>query len=940
MKQLTFSRRALFTLASSVFLVALVAAGLVLAVAVTGEGAAPKVTTDKPEYYYLETVIITGTGFAPNTYYAVPVLRPDGNYVKSDGSSGWNTVLTNGSGGFTYYYKLDSIAGAYDVAVYNTPWAPGSPQVPLATTGFQDDNKDFNQCKNKDPGPDCKWVPGAINTTNSTYYEGDSVPQRLFHEIQGEGDHTMEFVYDFSKSGVYAYDFLGNVDQTLGANLHPCDDLPNFQSMSLATCNSLYSGTAPVSIPPDLFDSVSSRENPPGSGARNFRVACFPTACSDVSVTFPSLDGGDDPGEAHLPDTNPDCFQNCDTSEVRIRLNFTTLNANTLVGVWFGGHLAEAADPDGGGPVEGWGTGCDGSGSCGSSAVTGAPFHLKYISLDGGSVGNRDNQIQIGGELPPTPTPTVTVTPTPTLIVIKHVVNDDGGTAAASAFTMSVTGNSPSPASFPGAESPGTTVSLGTGAYSVSESGPSGYSISYSANCSGSILAGETKTCTVTNNDIAPTLKLVKTVINNNGGTKVVADFPLFIDGTPVTSGVANTVTANALHTASETQQTGYTASAWGGDCAANGTITLLPGDNKTCTITNDDIAPTLKLLKTVINNNGGTKVVADFPLFIDGSPVTSGVANVVTANVVHTASETQQAGYAASVWGGNCAADGTITLLPGDNKTCTITNDDIPPGQFSVSKDFVPNSGASVTVSLSCASGSVSPASASASEASPATFTVTGASGNPSCTATESPIPTGYTSSGTCSAALSAGSCTITNTLNTAQFSVNKDFVPNSGTSVSVSLSCASGNVSPASASASEAAPAAFTVTGFTGNPSCTATESPVPTGYTSSGTCSAALTAGSCTITNTLVPATATPPPPTPTVPPTITPTPTATPPAAVGGITELHVDGTDPSARPTDDSNSSPAVPLSGAIVGAAAAALALAASAWYARRRYLR
>ena len=175
-----------------------------------------------------------------------------------------------------------------------------------------------------------------------------------------------------------------------------------------------------------------------------------------------------------------------------------------------------------------------------------------------------------------------------------------------------------------------------------------------------------------------PTLTLVKTVINNNGGTKVVADFPLFIDGSPVTSGVANTVTANVVHTASETQQGGYTASAWGGDCAANGTITLLPGDNKTCTVANDDIGPTLTLVKTAINNNGGTKVVADFPLFVDGSPVTSGVAKTVTANVVHTASETQQAGYTASVWGGDCAANGTITLLPGDNKTCTITNDDI----------------------------------------------------------------------------------------------------------------------------------------------------------------------------------------------------------------------------------------------------------------------
>ena len=37
------------------------------------------------------------------------------------------------------------------------------------------------------------------------------------------------------------------------------------------------------------------------------------------------------------------------------------------------------------------------------------------------------------------------------------------------------------PASFPGAESPGTTVSLDAGAYSVSETGPAGYSASSSA---------------------------------------------------------------------------------------------------------------------------------------------------------------------------------------------------------------------------------------------------------------------------------------------------------------------------------------------------------------------------------------------------------------------------------------------------------------------------
>ncbi len=34
-------------------------------------------------------------------------------------------------------------------------------------------------------------------------------------------------------------------------------------------------------------------------------------------------------------------------------------------------------------------------------------------------------------------------------------------------------------------------------------------------------------------------------------------------------------------------------------------------------------------------------------------------------------------AGYTASAWGGDCKADGAIALLPGDEKTCTITNTD-----------------------------------------------------------------------------------------------------------------------------------------------------------------------------------------------------------------------------------------------------------------------
>src|SRR5207247_1440216 len=184
-----------------------------------------------------------------------------------------------------------------------------------------------------------------------------------------------------------------------------------------------------------------------------------------------------------------------------------------------------------------------------------------------------------------------------------------------------------------------------------------------------------------------------------NGGTKQVSDFPLFVNGSPVTSGAANALSPNVLYTATETSDPGYTASAWGGDCSANGTITLAPGDNKTCTSTNDDKAATLTLVKTVVNNDGGTKTPSDFSLFVNGSPVTTGVAATLSANVLYTATEAPDPGYTASAWGGDCAANGTITLAPGDNKTCTITNDD-KAATLTLVKTVVNNDGGTKTPS------------------------------------------------------------------------------------------------------------------------------------------------------------------------------------------------------------------------------------------------
>jgi len=101
------------------------------------------------------------------------------------------------------------------------------------------------------------------------------------------------------------------------------------------------------------------------------------------------------------------------------------------------------------------------------------------------------------------------------------------------------------------------------------------------------------------------TINVVKIVINDNGGTKTVADFPLFVNDQLVVSGVTNTFFAPAaVYVVSETSNSNYTKT-FSGDCDINGGVNLVPGDNKFCIITNNDmgtvIVPTVPPLIDVV---------------------------------------------------------------------------------------------------------------------------------------------------------------------------------------------------------------------------------------------------------------------------------------------------------------------------------------------------
>jgi hypothetical protein len=90
------------------------------------------------------------------------------------------------------------------------------------------------------------------------------------------------------------------------------------------------------------------------------------------------------------------------------------------------------------------------------------------------------------------------------------------------------------------------------------------------------------------------TINVVKSVINDNGGTKTVADFPLFVSGTPVISGVTNSFHAPFYpYAITETSDPNYTQT-FSGDCDSNGLLNLNPKDIKFCIITNNDIGPSV----------------------------------------------------------------------------------------------------------------------------------------------------------------------------------------------------------------------------------------------------------------------------------------------------------------------------------------------------------
>ncbi len=231
---------------------------------------------------------------------------------------------------------------------------------------------------------DLAWQNGNLNGNNSRYPEGGIVPFRVAFEGLKAGSHSIHINYDFTAGGHKAYDFLATWNVTNAAGRICAGSGGAISSM----CPSLPASSSHA-FPSDGFSANGLTVR----GAEQYSGS--PRRLTIWGGTISEIEG---PTHAGSPNGNS-------TGDYLVR--FTSTGSAVLL-AW-GGHLAQSAywDTAGGGARDGAGM------------VSGAPWHMRTLKLDGAGNKNQDRSIQpsaIVGELAPqalapaTPRPTAAPT--------------------------------------------------------------------------------------------------------------------------------------------------------------------------------------------------------------------------------------------------------------------------------------------------------------------------------------------------------------------------------------------------------------------------------------------------------------------------------------------------------------------------------------------------
>jgi hypothetical protein len=232
---------------------------------------------------------------------------------------------------------------------------------------------------------DRAWQNGNLNGNNSRYPEGGIVPFRLAMEGLSVGEHAIHLNYDVTAGGHKAYDFLATWNVTNAAG-KIC--VPSGGAVS-SMCPSM-SGSSSMAFPDDpyVMDGLSVH------GAQAYSAA--PRRLTIWGGTLLSI--------SKPVHSGPISGNSSADMVVRFRAS-----GSAVLLAW-GGHLAQSAY---------WNR-LNGGPSDGAGQVSGSPWHMRTLQLDGAGNKNQDRSIQpsaIVGELPPFALAPPTPAPRPTPIV-------------------------------------------------------------------------------------------------------------------------------------------------------------------------------------------------------------------------------------------------------------------------------------------------------------------------------------------------------------------------------------------------------------------------------------------------------------------------------------------------------------------------------------------
>ncbi len=661
-------------------------------------------------------------GNASRTYTSGP-LTVTLNFTTADKVFDWSSnigidaVIVKGGADGSYMYKYD-------------PPAEETSDTGLQTAGLKDISH-INFCYDVDPPAQTGTlavVKHVDNANGGTASAGDwtmnvAGPTPLsFPGVESPGTKNTVNAGDYTvtESGGpsnYTLTYSGDCDSTGHVNV------PAFHDRVCTLTNTAKPGNIVVkkvtnpggdqqafTFSPSYgssFQLADGQQNDSGSlKAGTYSVA--ETAVSGWDQTSATCDDGSSPSSISLSsgETVTCTFTNTKHGNLIVVKHVSNTHGGSAVASSWSMHVKQNGSDISGSPFAGAespGTSTEVSAGSYNVSESGGPSGYA-LTYSGDCSSSGDVTVPAGQ----TKTCTLTNSDQPaTLTVVKHVQNTHGGTASAGDFTMTIDGVTASGGnSFAGAESPGVTKTLtSVGSYNVTESSVPGYTqLSASADCSGTIALGESKTCTITNGDQPATLTVVKHVQNTHGGAASAGDFTMTIDGVTASAGnsfagaespgVTKTLTSVGSYNVTESSVPGYTQLSASADCS--GTIAL--GESKTCTITNGDQQGTLIVKKVVVNDNGGTAVASDFSFQVNGGDAQQfeqdGQNDLSVDAGTYTVTEPGTPGYATSYAGCD-----HVVVAPGQTQTCTITNDD-QPGHLIVKKVVVNDNGGTAVAS------------------------------------------------------------------------------------------------------------------------------------------------------------------------------------------------------------------------------------------------